>query len=68
MSGLDAACTKEKPTMKLTTPTFTPLFLVALGLAGNALPACAQDADSFYRPLSLAPAEASFLRRRRRGG
>lgn len=54
--------------MKLTTPTFTPLFLVALGLAGNALPACAQDADSFYRPLSLAPAEASFLRRRRRGG
>lgn len=45
--------------MKLTTPTFTPLLLVALGLAGNVLLACAQDSGSFDRPRSLAPADAS---------
>ncbi len=44
--------------MKLTTPTFAPLLLVALGLAGIVLPTCAQDSGGFYDPLTLAPADA----------
>lgn len=50
---------KESRTMKLTTPTFTPLLLIALGLANSVLPASAQDSGSFYRPFTLAPADAS---------
>lgn len=48
-----------KTTMNLTTPTFQPLFLVVLGLAGIVLPACAQDSGGFHRPLAFAPADAS---------
>jgi len=45
--------------MRITSPTLTPLLLVALSLAGIVLPACAQDSGSLYRPLTLAPADAS---------
>ncbi|MCZ7640840.1 MAG: hypothetical protein M5U12_35160 [Verrucomicrobia bacterium] len=33
--------------------------MTALGLAGNALPAWAQDTGSVYRPLPLAPADTT---------
>ncbi len=45
--------------MKIATPAFTPLLLVALGLAGNVLPACAQGHLGFDHRLTLAPADAN---------
>ncbi len=45
--------------MKPTTPTFTPLLLVALSLAGIVLPGSAQVSGSFSHPLTLAPADAA---------
>ena len=46
--------------MRLTTPPpCGRLLLVALGLAGIVLSACAQDAGGFDRPLTLAPADAA---------
>ncbi len=45
--------------MKIATPIFTPLFLVALGLAGNLPSARAQANRDFYHPPTLAPADAS---------
>lgn len=39
--------------------SLVPLLLTALGLAGNALPAWAQDTGSVYRPLPLAPADTT---------